>query len=279
MNNPIKTEKSYQDKDVFLCNDAELLCATKLPNSLCILVCREGELKLYINEISLELHPQELTFVPLRADVQLKVEQSLDCRCGIIACSGELMKRTFEFNTALRDIALYLRSHPVVPLPLDIQFTSSIMALFRLASEQNTYRTQMIQSITQYLLYYIVGHIEDMAGVQDSDALTRGEMLFMKFLSLISKHHREEREVSFYADKLFISPKYLSALCKKISKKSASTWIHEAVMEDIKHLLLHSELSVKEISSEMNFPNLSFFGRYVKKNLGLSPLAYRKSNF
>ena len=73
-----------------------------------------------------------------------------------------------------------------------------------------------------------------------------------------------------------MSPKYLSSICSKIEGKTASELITINTVGRIKQLLLYSPLSIKEISTQMGFDNLSFFGKYVKKHLGLSPNNYRK---
>lgn len=82
--------------------------------------------------------------------------------------------------------------------------------------------------------------------------------------------------VSFYADKLNVTPKYLSAVCKEISGHTASDIINQYVVKDVEALLKRSGRSIKEVANELMFPNLSFFGKYVKKHLGVSPKQYRE---
>lgn len=81
-----------------------------------------------------------------------------------------------------------------------------------------------------------------------------------------------------YADRLCITPKYLSAVCKATTGKTASDIINRYVVEDIRRLLKQPGKSIKEIANELDFPNLSFFGKYVKKHLGTSPTQYRNAN-
>lgn len=82
--------------------------------------------------------------------------------------------------------------------------------------------------------------------------------------------------MEYYADKLHVTPKYLSSVCKSAGGKTASQFIDLAVLKDIEYLMKHSSKSIKEIAAELDFPNISFFGKYVKKHLGLSPKAYRE---
>ena len=75
-----------------------------------------------------------------------------------------------------------------------------------------------------------------------------------------------------------ITPKYLSAVCKEASGQTASELINQYVVKDIVYLLHQPDKSIKDIAFELDFPNLSFFGKYVKKHLGMSPKMYRKEN-
>ena len=77
------------------------------------------------------------------------------------------------------------------------------------------------------------------------------------------------------ACKLCISPKYLTAVCKKNSGKTANEWITEQVLEDIRYYLRQTDLSIKQICDRLGFPNPSFFGKYVKDHFGMTPMEFR----
>jgi AraC-like DNA-binding protein len=99
--------------------------------------------------------------------------------------------------------------------------------------------------------------------------------LFQRFLQLVQLHCMEQREVEYYASELCISPKYLSEVCKKSSGKNASEWIQNYTTTRLILLLRNEHLSLNEIADSMNFSSQSFFSRYVKKVLGVSPREYR----
>ena len=99
--------------------------------------------------------------------------------------------------------------------------------------------------------------------------------LFQRFLSFVEIHCMEHREVEFYASQLFITPKYLSEVCKKNSGKSASEWIQNYATSRLILLLRNNQLTFTEIADSMNFSSMSFFSRYVKKVLGVTPGEYR----
>lgn len=106
---------------------------------------------------------------------------------------------------------------------------------------------------------------------------TPQEALFAKFKDLLFVYHGKERKVSFYASKLCITPKYLCFIVKSISGKLPTEWIKEETIKEIEYLLCHSQASIKEIVCWLNFPNLSFFGKYFKSAKGVSPKRYREN--
>ncbi len=82
--------------------------------------------------------------------------------------------------------------------------------------------------------------------------------------------------MGYYASLLNITPKYLSTVCKRVSGKSPIRWIKESVMNEIYQMLRDTDLSVKEISNKLGFPNSSFFGQFFREEAGMTPLSYRK---
>jgi len=99
--------------------------------------------------------------------------------------------------------------------------------------------------------------------------------LYERFMHLVHEHCLKEREVQFYANQLNITAKYLNAVCKQNSGVTASEWIQRNTKERIVLLLQNANLNVAEIADEMNFSSRSFFTRYVKKVLGVTPSEYR----
>lgn len=97
------------------------------------------------------------------------------------------------------------------------------------------------------------------------------------FLKLVHLHHTRERSVAFYADKLFISPKYLSLLIKEATGSSAAKWIDQFVIMEAKNMLRFSGKNIQQIAYALNFPTQSSFGKYFKHMTGMSPSEYQKS--
>lgn len=99
--------------------------------------------------------------------------------------------------------------------------------------------------------------------------------LYERFMQLAQEHCMTEREVQFYSNELNITPKYLNQICKQSSGVTASEWIQRTAKERIILLLQNKNLHISEIADKMEFGSRSFFTRYVKKLLGVTPSEYR----
>ncbi len=104
---------------------------------------------------------------------------------------------------------------------------------------------------------------------------SRQSSLCQQFLELVEHHATHHRDMGFYADKLCITPKYLSAVVRQSSGRSPIEWIDRTVMLHARTLLSSSDMTVQQIAAELNFPNPSFFGQYFKRHAGVTPKKYR----
>ena len=100
--------------------------------------------------------------------------------------------------------------------------------------------------------------------------------IFIRLIQLIDAHYTEERGVEFYADKLCLSPKYLSALSKSVCGFTVQELIFKSIIRKSISLLKNTQKNIQEIADFFNFPNASYFGTFFKKQTGMSPQQYRK---
>lgn len=105
---------------------------------------------------------------------------------------------------------------------------------------------------------------------------SKKDVVFQNFMLSLFRYYRRERDVSFYAGMQHITPRYFSTIIKEKSGYSALQWIVQMVITEAKQLLEGSDLSIKEIANQLNFPTQSFFGKYFKQYVGISPKEYRK---
>ena len=101
------------------------------------------------------------------------------------------------------------------------------------------------------------------------------DKIFQNFVITLFRYYQKERDVTFYAGKQYLSSRYFSAVIKEHSGSTALQWIVQMVITEAKQLLENSDLTIKEIATKLNFPTQSFFGKYFKQYVGVSPKEYR----
>lgn len=176
-------------------------------------------------------------------------------------------------------IHISMRENPCVVL-LDEEL-QSIMEICKMMHRKDS-RTQhpyhqQINVLTLTLLCF------ELAGIYLRDIpvkrqpCTRQDMIFRRFMTLLATDITTSREVKYYADKLCISPKYLTIVTRQMSSRSASDWITRSAILNAKAKLATTNLTVQQISDQLNFPNPSFFGQYFLRHTGMTPKEYRRS--
>ena len=182
---------------------------------------------------------------------------------------------------------MYIHRQHVVTMDEDeILFYTHFYDMLTLAIEkgkENPFHTEIIQSLLRSAILGLCGEMKWMLAQTDSklstlnDKQSTTQSHFQRFLDLLHTTDVKHRTVEAYANDLYISPKYLTTICKKNSGKTANEWITEHVIEDIRYYLKQTDLSVKQICNQLGFPNPSFFGKYVKDHFGMTPIEFRNS--
>lgn len=134
-------------------------------------------------------------------------------------------------------------------------------------------KLELIKSMGQTICYEILNMYFTNQPLQP---LQQGkkDVVFQNFMLSLFRFYRKERDVSFYARMQHITPRYFSAIIKEKTGDSALQWIVRMVITEAKQLLEESDLSIKEIADQLNFPTQSFFGKYFKQYVGISPKEY-----
>ena len=141
------------------------------------------------------------------------------------------------------------------------------------SDEENPFRLQVMENLIRVFYY---GGVSKFRKFESSVTPIKNSIV-ERFMELVQEHYREERLIGFYADKLCITPKYLSKLVKENTGRSAGEWIDSYVILEARAMLQSSDMTIQQIAASLNFPNQSFFGKYFKRATGLSPKQYRSS--
>ena len=201
---------------------------------------------------------------------------SPDFRALFLLLSFDLLsKNNPDIGWGIRGY-LFSQEHPVVALSEQDQ--TVCQTNFQLLQEKyrdtkHRFRQEVLNCQVQLFvmdMWNIFAHRME----QQLHTNERGS-LFERFLQLVQEHCMQHREVEFYGEKLFVTPKYLTEVCKKNSGKTAMEWIQNYTTQRIIMLLRNKNLSLTEIADTLHFSSASFFSRYVRKMLGVSPTEYR----
>ncbi len=204
---------------------------------------------------------------------------SCDFKCRGILMSPTYFESIFILGGNIWEAGLIIRENPLLHLEeqemqnflIDYEFLK-----YKLADTHLPHHDEIIKLLLQSFIYEFYDNISPMLDQHLPDRnYSSAEIFFKRFVSLAATEAPRHRDVGYYADKLCITPKYLSTICKKQTGKTASELLNQITTNYIRNMLTSSEKSIKEIAADAGFDNLSFFGKYVRRVLGMSPREYR----
>jgi len=204
------------------------------------------------------------------------VECSDDFDADVLLLSGEFLQ---QFNPEMVWASkgfVFIRINPSFHLDEEAQrLMDNDFALFRnhLAMPESGFKREILGRVMQIFIYDLWTVCQH--GLSQMDTSDHSARIFLRFLALAQQHARTEREVAYYADQLYITPKYLSQVCRTITGLPASQWIQYYAAFELVSLLNDTSKTLTEVSDLMHFENASHFSRYVKKTLGKSPSEFR----
>uniref|UniRef100_A0AB33IQ86 Helix-turn-helix domain-containing protein n=1 Tax=Prevotella sp. GTC17253 TaxID=3236793 RepID=A0AB33IQ86_9BACT len=188
----------------------------------------------------------------------------------------------YEIVASIRDLSylyLFARNHPVFGLQhkeAQILYNYFQILKRKVDNKAHQFRRETTKSLLTTMIYDISNVIYHLH-TSSNPRQPRANEIFNDFIILVEQHYRKKRRVSWYSDQMNITPKYLSEVIKQVSHRTPNEWIDQYVTLELRVQLKHTMKSIKEIAEEMNFTNQSFFGKYFKEHVGMSPTEYRKS--
>ena len=255
---------------------AEGYCFPTKTELTIIVFCMKGSAKFCVNLNKVDLQPMHLMVI--QAGCIFEVNQVSEDFEGVILLNNpEAMALSDEaiVGISLRRYLMENLTVPVTPDQLD-----KLMGIYKLLKTSlqdtdNPFRDQIVQRLCQVITYFCCYIFLNSPFATIKKAKSRKEEIFDKFILMVEQEYIRERRITYYAERLNLSPKYLSTVVKEVSDKYASDWIDDYVVLEAKALLKQGGLNIQQISDRLNFPNQSFFGRYFKKQTGYSPKDYR----
>lgn len=244
-------------------------------------ICKEGEMRVTINGQECQIYKNGV-LICTGLHIVSSAFVSPDFKCSIVGISHSKLVELMPNDKHTLNHFLCIKENPIVQLnDNEVRLLKLYKDIFD--EKCNVYKSQFDNLIIDKLLYAVIYELIQIysryssAIIEHSTVMPGGLSYGQKFLALLAEDKCCHRKVEYFAEKLCITPRYLSAVCLKETGKTPSEWICEQVVGYIRHYLLNTTLSVKEICSALDFPNSSFLCKFTKKHLGMPPLEYRQN--
>lgn len=241
-----------------------------------IIHCRKGRLLLEIGGgKQLKAHEGQLILIPTEKLLH-PMMVSTDVEVSSLIVSDKMLRTILGPQIGIWNSAIYMQETFVI----DGKRWTNILRDHSLAIFQGgdlKLGSEITMSFLRTLLLIVCEQLlrQESTSKAIDTSTDRDKEIFNQFLVLLGHEQHKRRQVSYYAERLYITPKYLSTVCTRVSGKSPMRWITDSVMEQCYTLLKTTNMSIKEISNQMGFPNPSFFGQYFRDEAGMTPLEYR----
>lgn len=253
---------------------------TPIENSgLVLILCVEGCAVLSINfkEYSfrkgdIAIIPIGMTLIPLQASSLFQAE---------IRCVTEQHCEEMEYRISDIPFWNFMMEHPILhTTSIQYNMLSGWFAQMQWAMSDRSFSFYNETISRGIFTLFMMIYREVKAYVQEPDkeqTVSRTMQLFTAFTNLVTRYHKREREVVYYANMLSITPDYLNKVCKMHWKTTAKEYIDWQVVMAIKNYLTCTDLSIKCIAAQLNFDDSSYMCRFFKKQTGMSPIQFRNS--
>lgn len=272
--------------DFFLLEANSANISTYLPKVLkidgaCVLLCTGGAGTMTINCTPTPIVEGKLLFFGYGDSVESFIPDSSGFDCFCLFLTPAFINK---FNINLNAIDYRpVNDTDRMSMQLTPDQTELLKEHFRmlaLSTSVNTVENPFTRNIAQSLITAIIFQILEFSSADSmgtSGSRSRGNTYVNNFMQLLRTHFATERSLSFYADRLCISPKYLSLIVKEATGLTATEWIDRHVILEAKNLLRYSGKNIQQIAYTLNFRNQSAFGKFFKNQTGCSPSEFRKS--
>lgn len=266
-------------EDFALCDDIRQMPNPLTPTRLRIAifgVCLEsgGEVEVDSQIIKFEKN----RYIAMLPNQVVKMEKGHfeNSKVLFVCLSNKMFEETMQSVPELLPLFFYIREHPCSELPEgDVEWIKNFhrQILEEMNMTDNLFRLQTSRALLTAMFYKMC----DIYGrrILRPEQLNRKDDLFRKFLQLLNDNFLEHKNVGWYADQLYITPKYMSMVIKEVSGQTANDWIQSYIVHEAKRMLRNSSMNIQQISIALQFPSQSFFGKFFKNVTGMSPSKFR----
>lgn len=238
-------------------------------------LCVEGTFRASINLTEYTLQENDF-FVLMPGTIIQFYEQNQNVRLSFIGFSSEFMGCINMIKSTMSSLPI-IYENPIISLEQDVAgfFNDYLSLMERIQARGTSMNPEVVKHILLTLLYGISTLYKGKPWPEQT--ANRSDEISKKFIQLVMENYTSNRQTSFYASQLSITSQHLCMIIKQKTGRSVSDIIADMVIMDAKSQLKATDLTIQEISYSLNFPNVSFFGKYFKRYVGVSPQHYRNS--
>lgn len=237
-------------------------------------LCMQGEVEASINLTRYRI--SACSFITILPGTILQIHRAEgDLEIHFMGFSSDFITRSHIHKPAM-DIPYLVKDNPIIGLKA--QPANLLKEYFTLLF--NTYEIcghTLNNAILNHLFSGVLMGVSAMYRnkIQDNPNLSKAEQICKNFNHLVMQNYTTQRNVAWYASRLGITQAHLSTIIRQTTGKTCMEIITSMVIMDAKAQLKSTDLSIQDIAYSLNFTNMSFFGKYFKRNVGMGPLEYR----
>ena len=241
-------------------------------------LCMGGSLEATINLTDYTIRENDFITLSPGSIIQInKIEGKL--KLYFMVFSSKFIEGISKTKSII-DLIYITKNHPILSLPKEFaciyeEFFTLMMKIYY--KEPSPYNPEILKCMLLSILYRLSDMYHERP-IRSETALSRSEEICKTFSHLVIQHYTTERNILYYAKQMNITPTHLSNTVKHVTGKTVMDIISEVVIVDAKAQLKSTNIPIHEISDSLNFPNVSFFGKYFKRLTGMSPQQYRNSD-
>ncbi len=247
-----------------------------------IVMCLAGNISITINAQAFTLTPGMAALILPNCTYNVNIS-SFPSQGSLFVLSKELLKDMRIDISQIVPLGMHMFHNPCFYFAeKDVELYKRYLDMIRLVSSKSVrHNVEMILGIARSLLAFVHEVMEQELSnsatqTPKSERVSNRNMhLFEEFMRLLTENFHSEHQIGFYADKLCLTPKYLSLLIKQTSGRSVSDWIDYCLIMEAKSLLRYSDMSIQQVAYTLHFPTPSFFGTYFKRHVGMTPGEFR----
>ncbi len=271
----------YFDNDIVIVDSiqhfTEVQAAHMAMNA--VVICTSGKIQTQMNGYPITLHQNQVGIVPQNVLVtDVMVTPDFDMKAMFL--TNRILQSFLREKMNIWNDMMYIHRLHILDMEADdMLFYTHFYDMLNISinrGKDNPFRTEVIQGLLRSAILGLCGGMKQKMIASMATDTPPANMHFQQFLNMLHTEDMKRQSVEAYANRLCITPKYLTAICKKQSGKTAIEWIREQVLEDIRYYLRQTDLSVKQIADRLGFPNASFFSKYVREHFGMSPMQFRQ---